>query len=71
MKITCPDCGKSIEVVTGHPPRLDIPVTTLCDTLAHSQDVLSAAKSLKCSRAYIYRELKKIGKSPNDYLGRP
>ena len=70
MKIICPDCGKSIEVVTGHRPRLDITVTKLCDALEHSKDVLSAANTLKCSRAYIYQELKKIGKSPSDYLTR-
>ena len=70
MKITCPDCGKNIEVVTGHRPRLDIPVTKVCDTLEHSKDVLSAANILKSSRAYIYRELKKIDRSPNDYLKR-
>ena len=70
MKITCPECGKRIEVVTGHPPRLDIPVTTLCDALKDSKDVQSAANTLKCSRAYIYRELKKVGKTPQDYLKR-
>jgi hypothetical protein len=70
MKITCPDCGKVTEVATGHPPRLNIPVTTLCDTLAHSKDVLTAANTLKCSKAYIYRELKAVGKKPKDYLRR-
>ena len=68
MKITCNKCGKVIEVPTGHPPRLDIPVITLCDTLEHSKGVMAAANTLGCSRAYIYRELKKFGKTPKDYL---
>jgi hypothetical protein len=68
MEITCPKCGEVITVGSGHPPRLDIPVTTLCDTLAMSKDVLTAAQILKCSWAYIYRELKKVGKKPRDYL---
>lgn len=68
MKITCEKCGEVLEIPTGHPPKLNISVTTLCDALTTSKTVLSAAKKAGCSRTYIYRELKAVGKKPKDLL---
>ena len=69
MKITCPKCNEIIEIPSGHPPKLNISVITLCDILRDTRNIIAIAHKLGCSRAFIYRELKAIGKKPKDYLG--
>ena len=68
MKVVCSKCGETIEIPSGHPRRLDIPVITLCDAISKGGSVVAAANKLGCSRAYIYQELEKVGKRPKDYV---
>ncbi len=68
MKISCPKSNEIIDIPTGHPPEINIAVTTLCDTLVTRQSILVAGNKLGCCRAYIGRELKALATKPGDYL---
>jgi hypothetical protein len=46
----------------------NMPVTNVCDALRLYRDVLEAAKSLGCSRAYIYNVLKANGMTPTEVI---
>lgn len=45
-----------------------IPVSNISDALQASENVTMAAKSLGCSRAYIYQELAKVGLTPGEVI---
>lgn len=47
---------------------LDIPVINICDALQVCSSVAPAARKLKCSRGYIYKELAKYGITPKDVI---
>jgi hypothetical protein len=66
MIIPCPNCGKSVVVKGLGRRRLDIPVNNVYDTLLTSGNVTAAARSLGCSRGYIYNVLKANGLRPKD-----
>jgi hypothetical protein len=69
MKVICPCCKAEFDYTpSGHPPKLELGVITLCNSLSMCKSITQAAKKLNCSRSYIYQELKKIGKNPKDYL---
>ena len=70
--VTCPDCGKQVPIpkpgkLLGRKP-LDIDVKNICNALRTYRDIALAAKSLRCSRAYIYRELDKHGMTPKEVI---
>jgi len=72
--VTCPDCGKQVPVPKmgkglGRKP-LNIDVKNICDTLRSHRDIALAAKSLHCSRGYIYGALKKCGTTPREVIER-
>ena len=48
--------------------RLDHTVKNVCDALRLHRDVLAAANSLGCSRAYIYKVLKAEGLTVKEVL---
>ena len=58
MIIPCPHCGKSV-VVNGLGRRpLNIPLKNVCDALQAHQNIVTAARELGCSPAYISGVLK-------------
>jgi hypothetical protein len=70
--VTCPHCSKQVPIpntgkVLGRKP-LDIDVKNICDALTAYRDIALAAKSLHCSRGYIYAELKKHGMTPKEII---
>ena len=70
--VTCPDRGKKVPVPEtggglGRKP-LNIDVKNICDTLKTCRDIALAARSLHCSRGYIYGELKKHGMTPKEVI---
>jgi hypothetical protein len=68
MKIQCPYCGKPV-VVNGFGRRpLNIGVTEVCDALVLQGNVREAAKSLGCSRAFVYKILKTNGLTLSEVL---
>lgn len=69
MIVQCPNCGQQVAVKGSGRPRLDIPVTAICDSLREHGSVLAAANELGCSRGYIYKVLKADGLKVKDVLG--
>ena len=72
--VECPHCGKEVSILktgkaAGRKP-LNIDVTNICDTLRSHRDIALAAKSLHCSRGYIYGALKKCGTTPKEVIER-
>jgi len=47
---------------------LNLPVTSIYDALRSYKNIADAASELKCSRAYIYRELAKYGTNPKEVI---
>lgn len=47
---------------------LDIPVINVCDALQAYSSIAAAARELRCSRGYIYKELAKHGVTPGDVI---
>jgi hypothetical protein len=71
--VECPHCRKEVPIPTGKAAGrkpLNIDVTNICDTLRSHRDIALAAKSLHCSRGYIYRELKKHGTTPKEAISK-
>jgi transposase-like protein len=68
---TCPHCGKKVEtnLITGR-PKLNIPDKKVYDTLRNVNEISKTAKTLGCSKAYIYRLLKRDGKTLKEVIGR-
>ena len=68
MIIRCLGCGEWV-VVDGLGRRpLNLNVKNVCDALRDYHDITLAAERLGCSRGYIYKVLKKQGKSPRDFI---
>ena len=68
MIIRCPNCGERV-VLNGLGRRpLNLNVKNVCDALRDCHDIALAAERLGCSRGYIYKVLKKQGKSPRDFI---
>jgi hypothetical protein len=68
MLVTCPHCGGTVVVNDLGRKPLAIPVTEVYDALQVHHSVNLAAKSLGCSRAYIYKALKAEGTKPVDII---
>ena len=68
MQVECPNCGKSITVNSLGRKPLGIAVKIVLDTLQDCRSITLAAEKLRCSRAYIYLELKKHGMSPREVI---
>ena len=68
--VICPKCGEVITIATGSlgRKRLDIPSKTIYDTLRTSTSIVDAARTLHCSRAYIYKVLKEQGKTVEEVM---
>jgi hypothetical protein len=66
MIIQCPKCGEKVVVNGLGRRRLDIPVKNVYDALLTSGNVSAAARSLGCSRGYIYKVLKANGVKVTD-----
>jgi len=64
MLVHCPHCGETIVVNGLGRKAFNMPVTKVYDALRLHRDVLAAANSLGCSRAYIYKVLKADGLTP-------
>ena len=72
--VECPHCGKEVSIpktskAAGRKP-LNIDVTDICNALKIHHDIALAAKSLHCSRGYIYGALKKHGTTPKEVIER-
>ena len=67
--VVCPVCQSEIPIggISGRKP-LGIAVKIVCDALQVHQDIGLAAKSLGCSRGYIYSELKKVGLTAKEVI---
>lgn len=68
MIIQCPNCGEKVVVNGLGRRRLDIPVKNVYDALIAKGSVSGAAKSLRCSRGYIYNTLKANGLKLKDMV---
>jgi hypothetical protein len=69
--VICPDCGKQVPIPKGKPlgrKPLGIDVNNIRDELRTYRDIALAARGLRCSRAYIYRELAKHGMTPKEVI---
>jgi molybdenum-dependent DNA-binding transcriptional regulator ModE len=70
--ITCPHCSQEVPIpksgkALGRKP-LGIDVRNILDALENCGDIAVAAKSLGCSRAYIYLRLKERGTTPKEVI---
>lgn len=70
MIIRCPYCGESVQVHGLGRRPLNLPVINVYDALRLHRNVLAAANSLGCSRAYIYKVLKADGLKLKDVIAR-
>jgi len=61
MNIKCPNCGAEVPVGGLGRKRLPIGVDNVCDALRTHSTIKSAAQSLRCSRAYIYKAMGDAG----------
>jgi len=68
MKVQCPNCGKTVVVGGLGRKAFNMPVIKVYDALRLHRDVLAAANSLGCSRAYIYKVLKARGLTVKDVI---
>jgi len=68
MKILCPHCGNSVVVNGLGRKAFNMPVTKVCDALLLQGNVREAAKSLGCSRAFVYKILKTNGLTLSEVL---
>ena len=68
MKIRCPSCGRDVVVEGLGRKPLDITVKNVCDALQKHHNIMAVAEELGCSRAYIYRVLKKNNLSLRDFM---
>ena len=68
MKVQCPHCGKSVMVNGIGRKPFNMPVTKVYDALRLHHNVLAAADSLGCSRAYVYKVLKANGLTVMDVI---
>jgi DNA invertase Pin-like site-specific DNA recombinase len=59
--------AKTEGVILGR-RMLSISVTNIIDTLTRFRNVSAAAEKLKCSRAYIYHGLAKVGTTPKNII---
>ncbi|MFC2018697.1 hypothetical protein ACFLU4_01905 [Chloroflexota bacterium] len=66
--ITCPHCGKVAAILGIGRAATNLVVTDICDALRLCRSVPSAAEKLGCSRALIYKILKKHDMSPADVI---
>lgn len=55
--IYCPKCGEKIKLNRKGRKKLNIPVTTIYNTIQAYKNITVVAASLGCSRTYIYRKL--------------
>ena len=51
----------------GRKPK-GIPVKNISDTLQRTKSITLTAEMLRCSRGYIYQELKKAGTNPQEVM---
>lgn len=58
----CQRVGIVLEPIGRKPSA--ITVTEVCDALHREKSIMLAAKSLGCSRGYIYKALNTVGKKP-------
>jgi hypothetical protein len=68
MLVICPHCGETIVVNGLGRKSLAMPVIEIYDALQAHHSVTPAAKSLGCSRPYIYKVLKAKGVTPADVI---
>ena len=68
MEIQCPKCGELILLNSFGRKPLNITVKNVCDALQKHHNITAAAEELGCSRAYIYRVLKKNNLSLGDFV---
>ena len=61
MIIECPKCGEKVVVGGLGRRRLNIPVNNVYDAVLANGNISAAARSLGCSRGYIYKVLKANG----------
>lgn len=61
MIVKYPQCGEKITVKGIGRPRLKIAVNKVYDALQRHRNLVTAAKELGCSQAYIYKVLKTYG----------
>ncbi len=66
--VKCPQCGEKITVKGIGRPRLEIAVNKVYDALQRHHSLVTAAKELKCSQAYIYKILKNEGQTVRNVL---
>ena len=66
--ITCPHCGKPVEVSGLGRKRLNIPLKNVCESLRAHRNVTAAADELNCSQGYIFKVLKANGLKLKDVI---
>lgn len=70
MKITCPNCGGTVQVNHLGRKSLNIHVKNVSDALQLYHSISDAAESLNCSRALIYKVLKDAGLTAKGVIGK-
>ncbi len=68
MLVRCPHCGGTVTVGGLGRKRLDIPLKNVYECLQAQRSVVTAAKELKCSPAYIFGVLKAAGLKAVDVI---
>ncbi len=68
MKVTCPDCGKEIEVSGLGRKALNIPLKNIYEALRACRDICDASNQLGCSQGYIYNAIKAQGLKVKDVV---
>lgn len=68
MKVTCPNCGKTVVVGGLGRKRLDISLKNICDALRVHRSVIVAAQELRCSQGYVFNALKANGLKLKDVV---
>lgn len=64
--VQCPNCGAEVPVDGLGRKRLPIPVKNVLDALRAYPTVKAAARSLSCSRGYVYKVLRDAGLTPKE-----
>jgi AraC-like DNA-binding protein len=68
MKVTCPNCHRSFAIGGLGRKSLNLPVTIVCDSLKRTHSVSTTAELLGCSRALVYKILKRNGLKAKDIM---
>ena len=70
MLVQCPNCGKSVAVNGLGRKRLNITLKNVCEALQTHHSIVTAARELGCSQAYIFGILKANGLKLKDVVKR-